>query len=64
MMQEWIAFAIVGIAAGALAGKAFRSVLARPLAEALLRRGKVKLAMKLHAQARDESGSCGGCKDK
>lgn len=45
MNQEWIALALVGVSAGRLIYLVFQRYLARPLAQWLLQKGKVKWAM-------------------
>ena len=57
--QEWIALAIVALSALWLLRGFFREQVAGPLSQALLKRGRVKLAMKLKAQ--DSGGACSGC---
>jgi hypothetical protein len=59
MSQETVAVAIVALAALALVLQAARRYLAPSLAAWLLKRGKVALAMKVHAQCTD--GACPGC---
>ena len=59
-LQEKIALVIVALAAFSVLFALFRSVLAEPLARLLLKRGQVKLAMKLKAQAKEPG--CDHCK--
>ena len=59
MNQERIAFIIVGVAAVSVAFTFFRSTLAAPIAKLFLKRGNVKMAMKLKAQAKE--AGCGSC---
>lgn len=59
MNQEALAFIVVGVAATVVVVSFFRKHLASPLAKVFLKRGKVKLAMKLKAQAKE--AGCDGC---
>lgn len=59
MSQQSIALAIVGIAAFAVLMSFFRKYVARPLAQALLKRGQVKWAMKFKSQVREPG--CDSC---
>lgn len=59
--QEWIALAIVSIAAGVALRHGYRKYAAGPLARFFLKRGKVGLAMKIRggkAGAKDRGGDC------
>ena len=58
--QDKIAFAIVALAAVAVLVSFFRATLAGPLSRLLLRRGKVKWAMKLKAGSKEPG--CDHCK--
>lgn len=49
MIQEKVVFAVVFVAFATLAWRFFRGVVAGPLSEWLLKRGKVKWAMKMRA---------------
>jgi hypothetical protein len=60
-MQEVLALSIVAIAALITLFRLYRSYLAQPVSHLLLKRGKVKLAMKVRAQA--ETAGCGNCGD-
>lgn len=57
--QEWLVFALVGISVLSLSRGFFRTWLAAPIAQFLLKRGKVSVAMKLKKQA--DGVGCGGC---
>jgi hypothetical protein len=59
MFQQVAAFAIVGLAVGAALFHFYKGYVAKPLSTLFLRKGKVKLAMKMRAQV-EESG-CGNC---
>jgi hypothetical protein len=59
MTQETIAFTIVGLAALTVLVGFYRSVLAEPLSALLLKRGKIKLAMKIRAQTK--GSGCDHC---
>jgi hypothetical protein len=60
-MQQIIAFSLVGAAALLMVRKIYRSYLADPLSAILLKRGNVKLAMKVRQQA--EKSGCGSCEN-
>jgi hypothetical protein len=57
--QEICAFGIVGLAAVAALFHFYKGYVAKPLSKILLKKGRVKLAMKMRAQI-EESG-CGNC---
>jgi hypothetical protein len=59
MSQQTIAFVIVGVAALGLLISFFRAVLAAPLANFFLKRGNVKLAVKIKSQAKQPG--CESC---
>jgi hypothetical protein len=61
MRQEIIAFGIVGLTVGVLGVHVYRVYLATPLSKWMLKRGKVKAAMRVRKQALAKPG-CSNCK--
>jgi hypothetical protein len=59
MFQQAVAFGIVGLAVGAALFHFYKGYVAKPLSKFFLKKGKVKLAMKMRAQV--EESSCGNC---
>jgi hypothetical protein len=59
MLQQVAAFGIVGLAVCAALFHLYKGYVAKPLSTLFLKKGKVKLAMKMRAQV-EESG-CGNC---
>jgi hypothetical protein len=57
--QETITFIIVGITALVVLVGFYRSMLAQPFSQFLLRRGKIKLAMKIRSQSK--GAGCDNC---
>ncbi|HAR43778.1 MAG TPA: hypothetical protein DCS07_14275 [Bdellovibrionales bacterium] len=60
LLQEILAFSIVGIAALWMGQAFFRKSLAKPLADWALKKGRVKWAMRLNRWNRKKSG-CDDC---
>jgi hypothetical protein len=59
MFQQVATIVIVGAASLAALSHLYKGYIAAPLSKSLLKRGKIKLAMKMRAQVQ-ESG-CGSC---
>lgn len=60
MTQEWLALAVVAVAAGYLFKKGYLQYVAVPFSKYLLRHKKVSLAMKVRAGVK-KSGCGGDC---